>query len=131
MVKQGSATTADARSTARSDEMTDREKLIDMITNAPFGVNKQTAASWLGSSAIAEIADHLLANGVVVQKHGRWKDGKCSVCGEEEVSYSLEEPVYDYDWEENLQFCGTETHECYIPTPYCPHCGAKMSKEGE
>ena len=104
--------------------MTDRDKLIELLVNSPH-------LDVLYGEEYGDAADHLISNGVVVQKHGRWEDGKCSVCGGEEVSYSWEEPVYDYDWEENLQFCGTETHEGYIPTDYCPDCGAKMDLEGE
>ena len=50
-----------------------------------------------------DVADHLIANGVTVQKHGRWLlDGRCSEC--------LENPL--------------TTHKTY-----CPSCGAKMDLE--
>ena len=45
-----------------------REKLIELLETATFGVNKQTIPSYLIPSAIAEVADHLIANGVTVQK---------------------------------------------------------------
>ena len=116
--------------------MTDREKLFELLKDGQIDADHKCceyedchSCPCYGGGRFCKsyfVADHLLANGVVVQKHGRWEDGKCSVCGEEEVSYSWEEPVYDYDWEENLQLCRTETHECYMPTPYCPHCGADM-----
>ena len=46
--------------------MTDREKLVELLCQATFGVNKQTIESYLPPSAIAEVSDHLLANGVIV-----------------------------------------------------------------
>ena len=45
-----------------------REKLIELLCEATFGVNNHTIESYLIPSAIAEIADHLVANGVTVQK---------------------------------------------------------------
>ena len=44
--------------------MTDREKLIELLSDAPFGVNKQTLKSYLIPEAMADVADHLIANGV-------------------------------------------------------------------
>ena len=81
--------------------MTDREKLIELIQSAVDGC----ATYWAGL-----IADHLIANGVTVRKHGRWISypdcgvTKCSVC-----DWSIEECI-DYD--------------------FCPNCGAKMDLEG-
>ena len=43
-----------------------REKLIELLETATFGVNKQTIPSYLIPSAIAEVADHLIANGVTL-----------------------------------------------------------------
>ena len=45
-----------------------REKLIELLGAATFGVNKQTIPSYLPNTAIGEVADHLIANGVTVQK---------------------------------------------------------------
>ena len=36
--------------------------------------------------------------------HARWEDGRCSNCKEEAVSTSWDEPIYEYDWEENLRY---------------------------
>ena len=58
--------------------------------------------------------------------HGRWEDGICSNCKKEALSTSWDEPIYDYDWEENLRYSYTETHTEHILTDYCPNCGAKM-----
>ena len=59
-------------------------------------------------------------------RHGRWEDGRCSNCKEEAVSTSFDEPIYDYDWEENLRYSHTETHTEYHLTNYCPNCGCRM-----
>lgn len=61
-------------------------------------------------------------------RHGEWVDGRCSECETEAPSTSWDEPVYDYDWEENLRYSHTETHTEYLVTNYCPNCGAKMDK---
>ena len=44
-------------------------------------------------------------------QHGRWLDGKCTVCGWEEPDVGT--------WD------GYDA-EAWIETPYCPHCGALM-----
>lgn len=46
--------------------MTERERLIELLNEAKFGVNKHTLADHLMSFAVEGIADHLLANGVIV-----------------------------------------------------------------
>ena len=67
------------------------------------------------------VADHLLANGVIVQAQGHWIDQykgkfanalyKCSACGgRANIDWITS------DW--NL-------------TPFCPHCGAKMERSNE
>ena len=68
-----------------------REKLIELLCQATFGVNKQTIPSYLPSSAIAEVADHLIANGVTfatdnnvghwIAKNGNTFCSKCMTCG--------------------------------------------------
>lgn len=64
----------------------------------------------------------------VEQKQGRWEDGFCSNCKEEAMSTRWDEPIYDYDWEENLRYSHTETHTEYHLTDYCPNCGALMTE---
>lgn len=61
--------------------------------------------------------------------HGQWEDGRCSICHEEALSTSWDEPIYDYDWEENLRYAYTETHTEWHLTNYCPNCGAMMDLE--
>lgn len=80
--------------------MADREKLIALIRHevVPYFAER--------------IADHLIANGVVVREKGEWVydhwcEFKCSKCG----ALSKTEPR----GEEN----------------FCPNCGADMRKEEE
>ena len=64
-------------------------------------------------------------------RHGRWVDGHCSECGADATFTTWTEPVYDYDWEENLCYSHDEIHKEYNETNYCPNCGALMDLEGE
>ena len=82
------------------------------------------------STAITEIEDAHTVDAVEVV-HGRWEDGICSNCKKEALSTSWDEPIYDYDWEENLRYSYTETHTEHILTDYCPNCGAKMDGGNE
>lgn len=88
--------------------MPDKEKLIDLIgqkIESVWGVDDDDIMG-IACESFEKLADHLLANGVTIQKHGRWlgEPGyfKCSCCGK-----------YGGD-------CGYET------SAYCPNCGAKM-----
>jgi hypothetical protein len=84
--------------------MTDREKLIALMEDAYY-------------CSIEELADHLLASGVVVRKKGEWEiirddyDNelmRCPACREE--FYDGENDTVDH-------------------TPnFCPNCGADMRK---
>lgn len=58
---------------------------------------------------VDKFADHLIAKGVTLQKHGRWLDGICTNCGVEALEYVDEEG----DW-------------LVYTTDHCPNCGAKM-----
>ena len=72
--------------------MNDREKLIEIL-DANWGYEPEG------------LADRLIANGVVIQKHGCWiHHNGAVVCSECEVACSL---MYDY----------------------CPSCGAVMDLE--
>ena len=74
-----------------------REKLVELLTEF-YGCDPM----YYDVDALA-IAQHLIAHGVTVQKHGRWLlDGRCSEC--------LGNPL--------------TTHKTY-----CPGCGAKMDLE--
>jgi hypothetical protein len=104
----------------KGKEMTDREKLIELL-RVPIYPH-------LDADPAEVVADYLLDNGVVVREKGEWEDGKCSNCHEEALSTSWDEPVYDYDWEENLRYSHTEKHTEYHLTSFCPNCGADMRK---
>ena len=69
-------------------------------------------------------------------KHGRWLFDShtercfCSACNEEALYTSKDDPIFDYDWEENLRYSHTETILEEHLTNYCPNCGAKMDGDG-
>ena len=85
--------------------MNDREKLIELI-------EKWNKDEFAISYASDELADYLIANGVVVQKQGKWV---------------LKETLVRSPFAKNA-YCS----ECYEETPsllnYCPNCGAFMRK---
>ena len=68
--------------------------------------------------------------------HGRWLFDSntercfCSACNEEALYTSKDDPIFDYDWEENLLYSHTETILEEHLTNYCPNCGAKMDGDG-
>jgi hypothetical protein len=74
----------------------------------------------------AEKLKELPTADVAEVRHGEWVDGHCTECGEEAMCSTFDEAIYDYDWEENLQYSHTETHVEYHLTDYCPNCGADM-----
>lgn len=86
-----------------------------------------------GLESIIEFLNSIKDADVVEVKHGEWiEDGYddspcvCSICGAEAPYVSKFDEMFDYDWEENLQYMGYEEIREYIRTPYCPNCGAKM-----
>ena len=102
-------------------------------------IERESAIAWFmpyahaGESIDADVVisdiKGMKAADVAPVRHGRWEDGRCSNCKEEAVSTSFDEPIYDYDWEENLRYSHTETHTEYHLTNYCPNCGCKMDLE--
>ena len=97
-----------------------RETLIALIRNTYVSIPPLTYRAVMDDTAAAVIADHLLANGVVVREKGEWEPVKynahCS-CGK---SYG----TYHYE----CQVC----HRVFYAQPYglnfCPICGADMRK---
>ena len=83
--------------------MSDREKLFELFQD----INCPNI--FMCNAHELQLAEYLIANGVTVQKHGRWlpcgfgKEIMCSVCGGELGD------VWEYR--------------------HCPNCGAKMDKE--
>ena len=92
------------------------EKLVEILKQAPF--EGRALDEWWFEEKIKKIADHLISNGVTVQKCGYWisltdcanAGVYCSVCNKK---------VYkeDYAW------CNRKNK---LRSDYCPHCGAKM-----
>ena len=95
-----------------------RKKLVELLKEAPYNIFDNKLGGMLFDSCIAMIADHLITNGVTVQKCGYWisltdcanAGVYCSVCHKK---------VYkeDYAW------CNRKNK---LRSDYCPHCGAKM-----
>lgn len=79
--------------------MNDREKLIELIESARY---------W-GSNTSAEIADHLIANGVVIQKQGEWRHFHTS------IGTAICSNCHRLDHIDPL-------------ASYCRYCGAKMKE---
>lgn len=82
-----------------------------------------------GIESIIEYAEDLPIVDAVEVVHAHWEDGVCSNCKEEALSTSWDERIYDYDWEEILQYSHTDTHTEHHLTNYCPNCGAKMDEK--
>jgi hypothetical protein len=80
--------------------MTDREKLIALVTAA------------LCNQSAEEVADHLLANGVVVREKGEW----------------VFEEVYPGVVSLNGYLCSKCRKNTAKKTDFCPNCGADMRK---
>lgn len=93
-----------------------RKKLVEILKQAPF--EGKVLDEWWWEEKIKRIADHLISNGVTVQKCGYWisltdcanAGVYCSICNKK---------VYkeDYAW------CNRKNK---LRSDYCPHCGAKM-----
>jgi hypothetical protein len=87
--------------------MTDRDRLIELIRQVPYGVS---VGAKFEQYFCEKLADYLLANGVIVQKQGEWVSCgldhndmeiiKCSECGRKQFGYSK----------------------------HCANCGAKMKE---
>ena len=93
--------------------MTDREKLIALMRQVDACIcNLCVGGEGRFNQSAGVLADHLLANGVVVREKGEWivddksgGDHTCPVCGRE--------PALEQTW------CGVS---------FCPYCGSDMRK---
>lgn len=88
--------------------MTDRDRLIELF----FKVAEEKDCPQPN-----EVADYLLANGVIVQKKGKW------------VSAPIKDKGYDSKTIPTCTCCG---YQSFITYTYCPECGAKLKeREGK
>ncbi len=88
-----------------------KDRLQKLLKEARLNVAEFTLGNIIHRHSVEALADHLLANGVIVQAQGRWvTEGKIFYCS-------------------NCRF--TRNIEVYINHRYCPHCGAKMERSNE
>lgn len=92
-----------------------RDRLIDLIESSRY---------W-GSGTSEEIADHLLANGVIVQSEGEWLLEECQVGLFGTDQYFVCSACKNEFFAEGLDY-----DDFAVTTKFCPNCGAKM-KGGE
>ena len=98
--------------------MTDREKLIELIQAAVNGCSTY----WAGL-----IADHLIANGVVVREKGEWIPSE-SDFDDDDTLFDVEEWC---DWQCSMcreDICYEDPMERRWLPNFCPNCGADMRK---
>ena len=95
-------------------KMNVKKKLVEIL-------NRFVYDDWYGNG---DIAEKLIANGVTIERHGRWiyniESGEyiCSACGENALSFKID-TLY-----------GVDLYETCL-TDYCPNCGAKMDEEAD
>jgi len=107
--------------------MNDRERLIEILDTAEIKQELRSStgrtlslyhAKIVNSEYVKPLTELLIANGVTIQKHGRWiiVNGiiRCSECNAH-VNYEMEQG------------------QCFFPdeSKYCHNCGAKMELEEE
>lgn len=105
--------------------MNDRERLIELIkqgqnaTDCAYAIDCDVTAEECYACELNTVVDYLIANGVTIQKHGRWVkrylDGEDMSGKPCEIMYAC-----------NCSECGLNGE---APTDYCPNCGAKMREE--
>ena len=87
--------------------MTDREKLIELV--------KRAITDWEHGDVSEKIADHLIANGVVVREKGEWIDRTKDIRGL--LDYRFDCSVCEHIfWHSSAQ-----------DFDFCPNCGADMT----
>ena len=93
-----------------------KETLQEKLNRKKAGpANKRYTEGWNDAILMVKSMIHgEKAAGVAPVRHGRWFDGKCTVCGWEEPDVCT---WIGYD------------SEAWIETPYCPNCGCKMDLE--
>jgi hypothetical protein len=75
-----------------------RERLVELLNEATFGVNKHTLADHLHKETIERVADYLIANNVVVLPENALVEVKPRIVYEDKASAIVEEE-YVITWE--------------------------------
>lgn len=91
-----------------------RDRLIELVRcGYNYAVDKMARMDDGVLFAYSDLADYLLANGVIVQKQGKW------------VSAPIKEKGYDSKTIPTCTNCG---YQSFITYTYCPDCGAKLKE---
>lgn len=75
-----------------------RERLVELLNEATFGVNTQTLADHLKKETIERVADYLMSNNVVVLPENALVEVKPRIVYENKASAIVEEE-YVITWE--------------------------------
>lgn len=112
------------------EAMIDREKLIAMLGQCSCIYSPPCTGECgecnnveMYDEEIAHIADHLIANGVVVREKGEWK-----------VAHIIGEQLFAYDpFEYDVFMCSVCGEEADVSQAlnFCPNCGSDMRKDVE
>ena len=117
--------------------MANEKRLIDANAFECVCVNGKSEDFCNGVLYVLDMIDAQPTVDAVEVGHGKWLFDSgterhfCSACNEYAISVITNEPVYEYDWEENLQFSHFESACDEQLTNYCPNCGAKMDGGNE
>jgi hypothetical protein len=90
--------------------MADRDRLIELLMSSEVFNDAD------GKADAKCLADHLLANGVIVQKQGEW------------TSAPIKDKGYDSKTIPTCTNCG---YQSFITYTYCPECGAKLKERAD
>ena len=101
------------------DEYIRREDAIKYIegqcVDGKMWGNDESEGTLIEAYSAIDVLMEIPAADVAPVRHGKWLDGRCTVCGWEEPDVCT---WLGYD------------SEAWIDTQYCPNCGAKMDLEG-
>ena len=81
-----------------------RERLVELLNEATFGVNVHTLADHLSKDTIERVADYLIANNVVVLPENAMIDVHSRLVIEDETMLIVEKETYTISWE-NKKYC--------------------------
>jgi tyrosine-protein phosphatase YwqE len=84
-----------------------RERLVELLNEATFGVNVHTLADHLSRETIDRVAEYLMANNVVVLPENAMLNVNSRMVIEEETMRIVEKETYTISWEKE-KYCMAE-----------------------